>query len=185
MKKVYLLLVAIVVLVMLSSCYTYVEFDTELLKANGRELEKKLPTLKIERSFSQAYEATNEISSNTYLYTIWERELEENIMEDYGSSNGSIELVIINNHKEIVGIQDTISSAEVEIRIYNLKGTRVWKHSYSGETERFFVQYLGYEEYGHTTLNKTLALYKMLIEQAKTDIERDYDLIVSRLNENI
>lgn len=177
--------------------------DTALLRPSGIKVNPLLPRLDISNdkkvSFSSA--DTNLVTENSYFYTIFERELETNICDDYGEKLGSIELVLIDNRIKETGLGFSVLSGftlfipnlvgmpmdsfdyslEFEIRIFANNGERVWKHAYSSQGRVYSVIFNGFKSW---STDDQLKQFKELLEQCKRDLSRDSSLIRTRLDEN-
>ena len=198
MKKIACLFLFVCLLVCLSSCST-TTFDNSLLQPTEGEVSPLLPPLEIVNSSNSAVEvnstSSNQVTVNSYFYTIWEREVEQNICEDYGKKLGKIELVITNASctENINGLLLTIGcfgpallgfpvgnfvvNVEFEIRIYDSEGNRIWKEIYSLQekyVDNLFNCMPDFSVY-------ITELYRTMLQQAKADIQRDRETIVSRL----
>lgn len=108
MKKLFICFSVVLMLLLFVSCAT-VEFDNSLLQATNTHLDTMLPNLQIAGSTNETTVIDNNksISTSSYLYTIWQRELENNICDYYGPQMGRIEMTIA-NAKVDIGEQSTI-----------------------------------------------------------------------------
>jgi hypothetical protein len=197
MKKLSFLLIAFVLVFMISGCAS-VGIDNSLLQAGEGTVDPLLPHLKIsstlERNMNLINSNTNSLKSNSYMYTIFERELEENIIDPYGDVQGSIELVITNATYSqsynllmfiamcgpgLVGFPagSTKTAVEFEIRIYDNDDNRVWKKIYSDSNIGMLTMYN--EDQDGTNL--IIKEYKEQLEFAKQDLQRDREQIIERL----
>lgn len=199
MKKVAYFLFFVSLFVCLSSCST--TFDNSLLKPTEGEVSPLLPPLEIVNSSNSSMgisdSSTNRLTTNSYFYTIWEREVEQNICEEYGEKLGKIELVITNAKcfedinallfaigcfgPALVGLPvgNFVVSVEFEIRIYDLEGNRIWKNIYSEETKHIENIFNSFTDPSDVYITK---LYRSMLQQVKIDIQEDRNTIVSRLN---
>lgn len=183
--------------IIIAGCTSWQRFDNGLLQPSDERLDKLFPAMEIISSqnavnseiLASSALGSNSLSTNSYLYTIWERELEQNIMDWYGEPIGSIEMVLINNLSQPAEIPSIdmkmITNMEFEVRIYGLNGSRVWKQAYSGESEyRVAATTYTFEPDQNAIANNSLVLFRSLIKELKRDLNNNYDLILSRLDEN-
>ena len=197
MKKIACSFLFVCLFVCLSSCST--TFDNSLLQPTEGEVSPLLPPLEIVNSSNSTIgvnnTSSNQVTTNSYFYTIWEREVELNICEDYGEKLGKIELVVTNANcsEDINGFLFAISlfgpalvgfpvgnfvvNVEFEIRIYDLEGNRIWKEIYSSQTKHIETLYNCVPD---SSVYIT-ELYRSMLQQVKADIQRDRETIVSRL----
>ena len=161
MKIFFVIITSVIVITMFVGCAT-VGFDNALLQPGGNEISPRLPHLKISSELVKDRNLTvsnaNILKSNSYMYTIFERELEENICDMYGEAKGTIDLVIINasydsgyNGLFVISLfgpglfgfpaGSTKTDVEFEVRVYDSEGNRVWKKIYSDSKKGFLTMY--------------------------------------------
>ncbi|MDD4012486.1 MAG: hypothetical protein PHI83_10095 [Sphaerochaetaceae bacterium] len=95
-KPLFVISLLLVVLLLFVSCAT--AFDSSLLQPTGQRIDPLLPNLEISNSSVETtvVDSTRSIGTNSYMYTIWQRELENNICDSYGEKQGRIEMTIAN-----------------------------------------------------------------------------------------
>lgn len=167
---------------LLVSCAT-TEFDRSLLKSSGIILSPKLPNLEITSADSLSVGVSNQIESSSILYTIFRREVENNVCESNDLAVGSIELELIycdvnQNHYTMTNS----AVLELEVRILDSDKHKIWSNVYSGKFKKVDAG-LGWTwDYVDGTSKNTLAiLAHQLIEEMKLDIISNYDMISGAL----
>ncbi len=253
MKKPSLILIAIAIIFLAASCST-VKFDNSLLQPSNQSLDSLLPNLEISNNSNETgiIDSSRSITTNSYMYTIWQREVENNICDSYTRKMGRIEMTIadtrINTDRSyaglrmvtaatggtIIGLGATFAlmdifvgdnhgkfiplevgsiaggaalavvpylfptkigvSMDVEVRIYANNGQQVWRKqffmddvdTYRMKDEEFkAMNYVSdLESQRNAKTNLLLKSFKELITDIKYSLEKDRDLIVSRLEEN-
>lgn len=197
MKKLFILLMTCVFVLMFFGCAS-VGIDNSLLQAGEGTVDPLLPHLIISSTLKKEMNLinsnTNSLKSNSYMYTIFERELDENIIDPYGDVQGSIELVITNAAYNqgynllmaiaiwgpgLVGfpVGSTKTDVQFEIRIYDNDENRVWKKVYSDSNKGMLTLF----NENRDGTNLVIKKYKDLLEIAKQDIQRDREQIIARL----
>ncbi len=253
MKRPVLILIAIAIIFLAASCST-VKFDNSLLQPSGQALEALLPNLEISNGSNETgiIDSSRSITTNSYMYTIWQREVENNICDSYTRKMGRIEMTIadtrINTDKSRAGVRMVTSATgatflgmgatfifmdliaggndgmfipleigsvaggaalaivpylfpvkigvamDVEVRIYANNGQQVWRKqffmddvgTYRMKDEEFkAMNYVSdLESQKNAKTNMLLKAFRKLIMDVKGSLEKDRDLIVSRLEEN-
>lgn len=185
MKKYFAFVVLMFVICFLFiSCET-MDFDRNLLQASGVSVEKRLPTLEIKRAENTAQiGGQNQVSVSSYIFTIFEREIERNVIVSDGENKGSIEMnLVYSDFNAHPGWSSKYTaSMEFEIIIRNLNGDKIWKKAYSGSYKgedaglgwTFSIDY-NVQSTGYAILEH------QLLEEFKNDINKEYDIILLSL----
>ncbi len=184
-KRKYILgfIMALILSQLFISCAT-IEFDRTLLQASGETLSPKLPKLEILSADSLVVGSSNQIESSSMFYTIFRREVEKNICESVGLEKGFIEMELIyfdisQNHNMMYNL----ATLELEIRIFDKSNNKIWSNVYSGDFKLADFGLGWTYNYIDSSANTAVAmLAHQLLENLKIDLIKDYDLIVSNLN---
>lgn len=184
MKKRCAIGLVVLTTLVLSSCVTG-KFDRDLLQADGLELSPKLPNLEILSAESVQVGASKQLSSNSYLYTIFRREVGSNICDTGGEPKGSIEMeLIFAEARQNPGWSSVCEAMmEFEVNIYSQEMKKVWNSVYSADYKHkdFGLAWqLSYSEEVATTA--LTILEHQLLEQLKFDLQADYNKIVNALD---
>lgn len=181
---------------LLISCAT--TFDAALLKPTAGSINPLLPRLKMQQNAQQITSATGkEVTSNTYMYTIFDREM-ENICEQKGDFKGTIEPIITINRIDFGGWGFFLASTclvyipnllgfplntlkaqlEVEFEIKDKNGDRVWKKTYYEKDKATVTLYspIRYDE-------MTLKMYRKMMTNFKKDLQNDINEVTRKLNQ--
>lgn len=188
MKKIKSLLILGIVLTLLTSCAT-TEFNLEYLSSNDNSLEKKLPNLEIKKADTVQIGSSNAIESNSYIYTIFSREIENNICDTNFPEHGKIAMnLIYSNSAQNPGWSSkNVAMLEFEIHIYNNNGDDVWHKSYRGNENypdgalTFANPSYNADSISNAADNAMAQMVHKLIDEFKVDVQIDYNKIVSNL----
>lgn len=193
-------ILALILALFLSACQTY--HVNLAMKVESRDV-RKLPPLEAiyenEKSLKSiaAYDTTHKI--NDKYATIFYREVEKNIVSEYGQKKGRIVLTPIFHQARITGLwhftplltlwtanilgcpmKKFESLAELELRILDNKGNVIKKYASEKTDEKYVAFYWGFFE--------TVALEASLIESYKKaladiseQIQNDYDFLMEKL----
>ena len=162
------------------SCVT--SFDRTLLQHSVNSIDPKLPNLEIKNEnpdFSVGRSNSKALSTNSYLYTIFERECENNLIEWNGDDKwGTIDLVVID-----ASIDDLVFTTgvyvEIELRIFDVNGKKIWANQYFKDGGKIVVW--SYAQVESEALTKIVKAFKDLIEEAKVDLRREAPDIIMKL----
>jgi hypothetical protein len=173
-------------------------FNPALLQSTNGSINPLLPRLKMQQNAAQITSATGkQVTSNTYMYTIFDREM-ENICQQKGDIKGTIEPIITINTQEMGGWgYFAISSCtcyiinllgfplgtmkyqlEVEFEIRDQNGDRVWKKTYDDKetvTTRLYKKETRGDE-------QVLIMYRKMILDFKRDLQNDVKLVSDKLS---
>lgn len=185
MKKI-LLVLGVLLPFLLSSCVT--TFDRELLQATKTEVNPKLINLELDDIYSTSVNDSSlkSLTQNSYFYTIFEREYDENLIEwdENIPQLGTIKLVLIDvSHQPVSTFTLTTKVyVEFEIRIYDSDGKKIWNHSYFKEGDPIIIWT---NSQGKSEVQtKEILIFKELIENAKLDLSKDANEINKKLQTN-
>ena len=183
MKYLKFFIICILASLMLVSCMS-LTFDRNSLQANDYSpLANKLPNLEIKTAETTQIGATDQVSTASYIYTVFRRELEKNVIDTSNeTTSGYIEMVIIyaNANIDYNWFSNNVA-LEFEINIYNKNNQKIWCNTYSADTT--------IATNPRTTSPSTIAaigyvkLEHQLLDQFKYDVAIDYASICSRLNQ--
>jgi hypothetical protein len=186
MKKT-LLLVFVLLSLMFVSCVT--SFDRTLLQHSAGSIDPKLPNLELKNEdsdYSVGRSNSKSLSTNTYLYTIFERECENNLIEWNGDETwGTIDLVLIDASFDPIDMWSLSTSVyvEFELRIFDVNGKKIWANQYYRDGGNIVVwSYAQVESEAQTKIVKT---FKELIEEAKVDLRKETPDIIAKLERAI
>jgi len=182
---------------MLAGCNT--AFDATLLQPAASGVVPLLPRLDIQKNADeQLYKAAyvNTVSANSYFYTVFEREVEQNICEQFGEKKGIIEMRVVALDENtsiglvvfstctcglfnLLGSPTNISKMylECDFSIYDSKGEKIWRKSYSASDK--LVQGL-YYNWGNAN-NRRIKLLHENMESFKKDLTSDSQKIREEL----
>lgn len=173
-------------------------FNPALLQSTPGSINPLLPRLKMQQNAAQITSATGkQVTSNTYMYTIFEREM-ENICKQKGDIKGTIEPIITINTQDMAGWGYFIVSSctcyiinllgfpfatmkyqlEVEFEIKNLDGDRIWKKTYDDKTtdvSRLYKKQARGDE-------QVLIMYRKMILDFKRDLQNDINSVSEKLS---
>ncbi len=156
------------------------QFDRTLLQANDSSMDPKLPKLEFKGAETVSVGANNQVDSSSMLYTIFRREVENNMCESVGDVVGSMgmELIYFDVVQNPGWSNKNIASIEFEVRIFDKNVEPVWSHVYSGELNDPDSGLLWVMNYSDTSTNNVTAkLTHQLIENLKSDLQHDYEKI--------
>lgn len=179
MKKFFVVLLTLLVLVSLTSCLT-LTFDPQTLQADNYSLKRKLPNLNLKSAPTTQIGATDQVNTSSYTYTIFRRELDKNILDKTTDVKGSIEMVIIFADVDIdVWWGNNKAYLETEVNIYDNNDNLIWTREYSAadtvKADYALVSYSTIESVAYTRLEH------QIITEFKNDITNEYDNIVNKL----
>lgn len=183
MKKAWFLIP--VLLLVLVGCKT-MPFDRDNLKAEGMSLNPKLANLKIIKAETLQLGSEKSLTTSSYLFTIFRREIEEKICDLTSQMAGSIEMEVI--YAEVSQNPGWSSKNEAglefEIHIFDLNGTLVWTKVYSG-TKDFPDPGLAWSLYYSDTsaANAMTQMEHILLEELKIDLQNNYPSITRALSQ--
>lgn len=167
---------------LLISCLT-LEFDRNSLQANDYSLIEKLPNLEIKAAETTQIGAYEQVSTSSYIYTVFRRELEKNVLDVTSEEVcGSIEMILIYSGVDIDklwgGTQVTL---EFEINIYDRNSKKIWNNVYSADIDMSSYTFTATE----STIRNVGVIYleHELLDQFKDDIALEYASICSELNQ--
>ncbi|MDA3928417.1 MAG: hypothetical protein PF541_05620 [Prolixibacteraceae bacterium] len=193
MKKILLI---ILLSTALFSCRT--TFDQTLLRPTEGTINPLLPRLGIQEYTDEIkYAYGNQITSNSKMFTLFEREL-ENICHQRGDIKGQIEPIISINEANVnyglyylsiltgflpnfVGMPFYSSTyqLEVEFRITDLNGDKIWKKLYYDKKKIYYGLYYNWDKRGDEMIMK---IYRQMITNFKKDLQKDVNQIASDLS---
>jgi hypothetical protein len=143
----------------------------------------------------------NAVGVNTYLYTMFEREL-VNISEQTGSIYGNIEVSVIYTNVKVnyawlitsglllyvpnlVGmpIFSGVAQVEFDVKIKNLVGDVIWKNTYFGQRKKTYTIYHAETWNSEIKTVNILGIYQEKIQELKRDLNRDAVMINQSLGE--
>ena len=178
MKKLKAMILYISVMLLAASCVSSGIPVEELLKADGKEMTRKLPYLE---NLNRKDSGDNSIEKQPIAYTIWERELRQNILDSNTEKLGAIEIVEL-YRSESMNFWKTKRYVETvyEIRIYDNEGKVIWSKSYSNEA-KYSLPLFGEKRNAEGALEVEGKMIRSAIEGFKKDIELEYDKIKVRL----
>ncbi|MDY0388830.1 MAG: hypothetical protein RBT65_17275 [Methanolobus sp.] len=176
-------IIVILALTLLSSCAS-TKFDRTLLQPSGYALSPKLPKLEISGAETVSLGASNQVESSSLLYTIFRREVEKNICESAGIPAGSIQMdLIYHDVEQRPGFTSkNLAVLEFDIRIIDKEKNEVWANTYSGElndSDSSLAWSLYFSD--EAANNATSKLAHLLIEQLKSDLQKDNEKITQWL----
>jgi len=182
MKK--LLVFALILLSFLFvSCVT--SFDRTLLQHSASSIDPKVPNLELKNEnpdFSVGRSNSKALSTNSYLYTIFERECENNLIEWNGDDKwGIIDLVVIDASFDPIDEWSLATRVyvEFELQIFDINGKKIWANQYFKDGGKVVVW--SYAQVESEALTKIVKAFKDLIEEAKVDLHREAPDIIVKL----
>ena len=178
MKKLKAIIICISIMLLAASCASSDIPIEDLMKADGRTLQRKLPYLE---NLNRRDSGDNDIEIQSITYTIWERELRKNIMDSSTEKLGAIEIVEL-LRSESMNLCKTKRYIETmyEIRIYDNEGRVVWTNSYKEEA-KYSLPLFGEKKNPEGEREAESTMLKSAIERFKKDIEMQYDGIKVKL----
>lgn len=178
MKRLKSLSIYLTILLLAASCSSSDIPVIFLLEPDGKTLSAKLPYLD---DLNHSHDGGNAIGQQAYPYTIWERELRKNILDQEAEDRGSVEIVEIYRN-ESLSFWKTRRYIDIsyEIRIYNEDGRIVWNRTYN-RAESYSLPLFGPRENRRERMQTESLMMKSVIEEFKDDIEEDYTYITGRL----
>ncbi len=180
MKKVLFILVLTFVLVLVGCTTT---FDISNLQPNSYSLEKKLPNLEVlSDETTTTLGSTESVSTSSYVYTVFKRELVSNVLDTTTEKKGSIEMVITYHDLSIGILGKGKITMEIEINIYDKNEKLVWNRTYHGVEGGIMINNSLYHTDTGAIDTLTVRLEHKLIDMFKDDVAREYDTIVKYLN---
>ena len=186
-------------LFLLMGCKT---FDTTLLQASDKTIVPKIVRLSFESRSEQtlAVRPANTLDTNSYMYTVFRREL-PNFIEQRGDEKGRISIEIIDatiTHNwtwavlsglfllipNIVGMpwDSYYTRLEFEVTIYNLKNEIVWNKAYSGRSRSFYDNIFGAYSGDDGGATLMIELFKNKLNELKQDLQIEVNEINNILN---
>lgn len=182
--KTYHFFLAAVVVCLLSGCVT---FKPSMLKVEDAPIPEKLHKLAVITPSAQVGNVRT-IKSQNYDFTLFQRELETNMMErGIGENFGTIEMVLITQQPQW-GLGLTLASGltcctlnllgfpilrtkitnEYEFRIYDINDNEIAKYNYSAQAKSVNGLY-----YGKSYDVLLVEVVKQVLENFKSDLMRD------------
>jgi hypothetical protein len=164
-------------------------FDRTLLQPSPSAIDPKLLNLELKNGnsdFSVGRTNSKSLSANTYLYTIFERECENNLIEWEGDEKwGTIDLVIIDASYDRVDEWSFSTNVyvEFELRIYDINGKKIWSNQFFKEGGTIVVWTGAQVESEAQT--RIVLTFKELIEEAKVALRKDVPGIITTLRETL
>lgn len=170
-----ILIIFVLTSLLFVSCVT--SFDRTLLRPSETAIEPKLLNLEL-KSEDMDYDVgrsnSKSLSTNSYLYTIFERECENNLIEWNGDEKwGTIDLVIIDASSDPIDYWSLATSVyvEFELRIYDINGKKIWANQYYKDAGSIVVW--SYAQVESAAQTKVVRAFKELLEEAKQDLQQD------------
>ncbi len=193
MKNRYWLIILVLFLMVSAGCRT---FPPELLRADKNESNGKLLPLEIGRVETEkvASENVRTVAVQSYLYTIFQRELENNIFATGRDNYGSIDLSIIYIDQRlgfwswttgltlgllpILGfpVYSTKDVLEIEMRIYDRDGNNIETYNYFRDETKNWHYYTpgGFYFWEYKAMKEhIILLFKDMMREFRTDIAKD------------
>lgn len=185
MSKRYFLLcsVFVIAVVLLAGCAT-ASFDRSLLESSGIEVTPRLPRLEFKKAESTQIGSENSVTSSSYAYTIFRREIENNICDMSTENNGQIEieLIFVDVVQKPGWTSKNEATIEYEVRIKDKAGETIWDNIYSGTKNCPDPGLVWQLQFSNSSANNAIAsLLHDLLEEMKTDIQNDRSAIISKL----
>ena len=187
MKKNEMILPIIFVLTIsiVNSCSTTtLRFDRTLLKSTENYINPKLPKLTVEKADTLQLGSSNQVESSSLLYTIFRREVEDNVCESVGESVGFIkmELIYADVEQNPGWSSKNLAVLEFEVLIFDNFNNEIWANVYSGEMDDQNSNLLWRLSFSDQAANNAMAkIAHKLIEDMKSDISVDYASIINNL----
>lgn len=178
MKTLKAIIICISIMLLASSCASSGIPVEDLMKADGREMTRKLPYLE---NLNRKDSGDNAIEKQSIAYTIWERELRKNIMDSSTEKLGAIEIVEL-FRSESMNFWKTKRYLETvyEIRIYDNDERVFWTNTYR-EKSKYSLPLFGEKRNAEGAREAESEMIKSAIEEFKKDVELEYDNIKVKL----
>ena len=174
MKKLNMLIPYILIVLLAVSCASSEVQVQDLLQADGRTMERKLPYLD---NLNHGGNGQSTIESQSYPYTVWERELRNNIIDGRAEDLGSIEIVeLYRNEKPSFWKTSCYLDIGYEIRIYDNDGRAIWTRTYY-RAGKYSIPLFGAKDGTKAMKKEECIMMKSVIEEFKDDVESQYDSI--------
>ena len=182
--KTYHLILAAIAMCLVSGCVT---FKPSMLRVENDPIPEKLHKLAVITPSTQVGNVRT-IKSQNYDFTLFQRELETNLMDRTpGKNYGTIEMVFISQQQK-AGVGFIIPSSitcftinilgfpisrpkitnEYEFRIYDINNNEIAKYNYYAEAKSAIGLY-----YGKSPDVLTIEVVKQVLADFKNDLERD------------
>lgn len=182
--KTYHLILAAIAMCLVSGCVT---FKPSMLRVGNDPIPEKLHKLAVITPSIQVGNVRT-IKSQNYDFTLFQRELETNLMDRTpGKNYGTIEMVFISQQQK-AGVGFIIPSSitcftinilgfpisrpkitnEYEFRIYDINNNEIAKYNYYAEAKSAIGLY-----YGKSPDVLTIEVVKQVLADFKNDLERD------------
>lgn len=180
MKKTLFCLVLISLLMV--SCIT--PFDVSSLQPNDYSLSNKLPNLIIlSDDTTTSVGSSDSVSTSSYLYTVFRRELTKNILDTSMEEKGSIEMVLTYHNVDFIRPQGV--RMEFEINIKNKEDKVIWNNTYydkeEGKIHEDINSFFTIIPSADDVQTLTVRLEHRLLDRFKDDVSRDYKKIIEQL----
>jgi hypothetical protein len=166
MKRFFVLLLILTSMIFVS-CAT--RFDRALLRPTPNEINPKIPNIALKSAdsdFSVGRQDSKSLSTNSYLYTIFERECENNLIEWNSDDQwGTIDLVLIDASYDPVDAFSLSTSiyVEFELRIYDIHDKKIWSKAYYKEGGSIIAwTYAQVETDAQTKIIKTFGSFRVV-----------------------
>jgi len=194
------MIASVIVAFLLVGCST---FDPSMLQASKSEISPKLLRLSYEESGKVlSVKSANTIDVNSYMYTVFKREL-PNISSLSGDKKGSMDINVTYASMKpgsrglgfISGLMLMVpnllgmpigsfnANLEFDASIKNLDGNEIWSHTYSGKTKKYVGLYYGrYASFRDAESILMVQLFKDQIAEMKADLQRDVGSINGQLS---
>jgi hypothetical protein len=180
---------------LVTSCRT---FDTALLQPTKDSVIPKLRYLTFSESSNVlAVKEANTLDSNSYMYTLFKREV-NNFVENSGDSRGKLEISITYAKVDYNFTWTLLSSLallipnligmpyysvnaqlEFEVTVKDLKNNIVWNKIYYGKKSKAYGFYNSYADYKTLESVLLLEIFRNQITALKKDLQKD----VIKINE--
>lgn len=182
--KTYHLILAAIAMCLVSGCVT---FKASMLRVENDPIPEKLHKLAVITPSTQIGNVRT-IKSQNYDFTLFQRELETNLMDRTAGRNyGTIEMILISQRNQygtglavisgltcftlnILGfpIYRTKITNEYEFRIYDVNDNEIAKYNYFAQARSAMGFY-----YGKSADVLVIDVVKQVLEDFKNDLERD------------
>lgn len=184
MKKIVIFTLIITLSVLLLASCATIQFDRTLLQPSESMLSPKLPKLDVIGAETVSVGVSNQVESSSMLYTIFRREVENNICESIGLPAGSIQMELIyhdvQQHPGLTGMN--LATLEFEVRVIDKEDNVIWSEAYTGEVDDSNFALAWTTSYSNAAANNATAkLAHVLIEELKVDLQENYKAIVQWL----
>ncbi len=177
-------------------------FDPALLRPTPGEVTPRLLRLSYDDPAEVAIAGANRLTVNSYMYTLFEREL-QNITEATGDEFGTVEVTVIFSDYTInyawtvvsgmllmvpnifgMPIGSGTAQLEFEVEIFDRAGETVWKEDYYAKEKKYFNIYMS-ESYNASQeddeAEQILLVFRQLLMELKQDLDREAEQINQKL----